>query len=621
MPSRTEVTMNTSSRTSRSRPAAGVCLLGLAARGETPRRTESGEAPGWQGAKSEHIGSYVSDEQHSQAVCIAARMQWGFCCGLLGLGAALLAGCAAPEPPEPVDWTVSVLAEGSPLHATNGMYFGPDGRLHVVSASSATIAAVDKESGEVLERWGPEVGLRGPDDITFGSDGSMYWTEFAFGDVGKRTPDGTISVIASPGLGVNPITFSDDGRLFVSRCALGHELYEIDPDGDDEPRLITDELGPGCGLNGMDWGPDGRLYGPRPTGREVMRVDVDRGTFESVATGFRAPVALKFDSQNRLHVLDSGTGEVFRVDIETGEKQLAGQTAPSADNLVFDADDRLFVSSYAHSFILEVLGPEENRTVMAGGPSFPSGLAWLPGSGGAGRLFLADRRALRELHPETGEEIHNVVGNNTDVGEAMTAYPYGGQLLLGGATTVSIWDPDGDRLVQRFEGFEETSDVLALGDDIIVSEYATGSVLRFNPSAPDARTVLASGLDEPAGLAAHGSDLYVADRSGSLLQILDDGERLEPPRVVADGLAGPEGIAAGEDGALYVVEQEAGRVTQVDSETGAATPIAEGLTLDSLEQKSIGVTTSVGFLSDVTVGGGSLYVSSYAENRVYRIDR
>ena len=538
-----------------------------------------------------------------------------------GFGVALLAGCAAQDPPETVPWTVTVLAQGSPLHATNGMYFGPDGRLYVVSASSATVAAVDKESGEVLERWGPELGVRGPDDITFGADGSAYWTEFSFGDVARRTPDGTISVIASPGRGVNPITFSDDGRLFVSRCALGHELFEIDPEGRGEPRLITDQLGPGCGLNGMDWGPDGRLYGPRPAGREAVRVDVDRGRFETVAADFRAPVALKFDSQHRLHVLDSGTGEVFRVDIETGDKELVGQTAPSADNLAFDADDRLFVSSYAHSFILEVLGPEENRTVMAGGPSFPGGLAWLPGSGGAGRLFLADRRALRELDPRTGEELHNVVGNNTDVGEAMSAYPYGGQLLLGGATTVSIWDPVGDRLVQRFEGFEETSDVLALGDDIIVSEYETGSVLRFNPAAPDDRAVLASGLDEPAGLAAHGDDLYVADRSGSLLQVLNDGERLDPPRVVADGLAGPEGIAAGEDGALYVVEQEAGRVTQVDPETGAATPIAEGLRLDSLEQKSIGVTTAVGFLSDVTVGDGSLYVSSYAENRVYRIDR
>ena len=133
--------------------------------------------------------------------------------------------------------------------------------------------------------------------------------------------------------------------------------------------------------------------------------------------------------------------------------------------------------------------------------------------------------------------------------------------------------------------------------------------------------MVASGLEAPAGLAAHGGDLYVADRSGALLQVLEAGEPIEPPRVVTDGLAGPEGVAAGEDGMLYVVEQEAGRVTQVDPETGATTLVADGLTLDSLEQKSIGPTTSVGFLSAVAVGdNGSLYVSSYAENRVYRID-
>ena len=540
---------------------------------------------------------------------------------IVGFSVALLIGCAAPDPPEPPAWTVTVLAEGGPLHATNGMYFGPDGRLHVVSASSATVAAIDPESGAVLERWGPETGVQGPDDLTFGPDGSVYWTDFAFGDVGRRTPDGTTTVIASPGPGVNPITFSDDGRLFVSQCALGDQLFEIDPDGIEEPRLISDQLGPGCGLNGMDWGPDDRLYGPRPSAREVVRVDVDRGTFETVASGFRSPVALKFDSQDRLHVLDSRTGEVVRVDVATGDKEFVGRVAVGSDNLAFDADDRLFVSNFAHSSIFEVIGPETNRTVIAGGVSFPGGLAYLPTTGGAGRLFLGDRRALRELDPDTGAEVHVVTGNASDVGEALSAHPYGAQLILSGATTVSIWDPDGDRLVARFEGFEQAIDALVLGDDIIVSEYETGSVLRFDPASPDARTVLASGLEAPAGLAVHGGDLYVADRSGTLLQILDDGERIEPPRVVASGLAAPEGIAAGEDGALYVVEEDAGRVTQVDPETGAATLVADGLTLQSLEQKSIGGSTSVGFLAGIAVGDGSLYVSSYAENRVYRIDR
>ena len=159
----------------------------------------------------------------------------------VGLSVALLIGCAAPDPPEPAEATVAVLAQGGPLHGSNGIYFGPDGRLYVSSLSSAAVAAVDPESGAVLDRWGPEDGVKGPDDLTFGPDGSMFWTDFAFGDVGRRTPDGTTTVVASPGLGVNPITFSDDGRLFVSLCALGDQLFEIDPDIKGPGRQVSNQ--------------------------------------------------------------------------------------------------------------------------------------------------------------------------------------------------------------------------------------------------------------------------------------------------------------------------------------------------------------------------------------------
>ena len=536
----------------------------------------------------------------------------------LGLCVTLLIGCGAPEPSQPTGPTVTVLSQGGPLHGTNGVMFGPDGRLYVASISSPAVVALDPESGAILERWGPEEGVKGPDDVAFGPDGSMFWTDWAFGDVGRRTPDGTTTVVASPVPGVNPITFSDDGRLFVSQCGPGDQLFEIDPEGIEEPRLIGDQLSRGC-VNGMDWGPDDRLYGPRMSSNEVVRVDVDSGTVETVASGFQRAVAVKFDSQGRLHVLDTGAGEVVRADVATGDTEVVGRVGVGSDNLAFDAEDRLFVSSFTDSYIVEVTGPETNRPVIAGGIGWPGGLAYVPTTGGSGRLFLADRRALRELDPATGAEVHAVTGFGSDVGEVLSAHPHGAHLILSSPTTVSIWDPDGDRLVARFEGFEKAVDALPLGDDIIVSEYETGSVVRFDPASPDARAVIASGLEEPAGLAVHGGDLYVADRSGTLFQILDDGESLDPPRPVASGLAGPEGIAADDNGTLYVVEEDAGRVTQVDPVTGAATPVVDGLTLHGVEQ-NIGETTPVGFLAGIAVGDGSLYVSGYPENRVYRID-
>jgi sugar lactone lactonase YvrE len=537
----------------------------------------------------------------------------------VALSVTLVVGCAASGPSAPGEATVTVFAQGGLLHGSNGVIFGPDGNLYIASVSSSTVLGVDPESGEVVERWGPEQGVSGPDDLIFGPDGSLFWTDILVGDVGKRLPDGTTSVVASPGPGVNPITFSDDWRLFVSQCFLGDHLFEIDPNGLEEPRLISDQLGPGCGMNGMDWGPDGKLYGPRWFHGEVARIDVDSGDLETVATGFGIPAAVKFDSEGRLHVLDTQVGEVVRVDIVTGEKEVVGRPGVAKDNLAFNADDRLFVSSFSDSSILEVIGLDTNRVVVPGGISTPGGLAYLPSSAGSGRLFVADGGALRQLDPSTGTEVHTVQGFVTDLGLAHSAHPRGEHLVITAGATVTIWNPDTDEVVSRFESFDRAVDALAFGEDIIVSEFGTGSVVRFSPDAPDTRTTLASGFEQPAGLASHDGDLYVADRTGAVFQILNDGEVLDMPRPVVIGLAGPEGIAVAEDGSLYVVEVDAERVTWVDPESGATSLVADGLNLSGLEREAISEATPIAYLSGIAIGDGSLFVSNYPENRIYRI--
>ena len=537
-------------------------------------------------------------------------------CSVAAAGFLLLSVAEAPRASEQTGPTVTVLAQGGPLHGTNGIMFGPDGRLYIASVVSSAILSIDPESGDAVDRWGPDEGVKGPDDLAFGPDGSLYWTDIAGGEVGRRAPDGTTSIVGAPGPGANPITFSDDGRLFVSQCFLGDVLFEIDPGGDREPRVINDELGPGCGLNGMDWGPDGKLYGPRWFRGEVARVDVDSGAVESVATGFRIPAAVKFDSAGRLHVLDTQAGEVVRIDLESGTREVVGRPGTGLDNLALDRDDRIFVSSFMDGSIVEVTGPDTIRQVLPSHVNSPGGVAYTP----EGRLFLADGGALRELDPSTGESVHAAGALVTDVGQAMAVHPYGEHLVLTSPTTITLWDPDGDRLIARVEGFDEAVDALAYGDDIVVSEHGTGRVLRFDPDSPDRRTAIASGLSEPAGLAVHGGDLYVADRNGTVLQILDDGEVLATPRQVVSGLSGPEGIAAAEDGSLYVVEVEAGRVTRVDPESGAVAPIVDGLALSGPERRALGGTTSVGELAGIAIGDGALFVSAYRDNRVYRIE-
>ncbi len=124
-----------------------------------------------------------------------------------------------------------VIARGAPIHGANGLYFDRHDRLHIASVSGREIVVMDPDSGRILDRIGPERGVESPDDLTFGPDGSLYWTALLTGEVGKLTPDGKKVIVAQGLMGANPITFSEDGRLFVARDFMGDGLYELDPNG------------------------------------------------------------------------------------------------------------------------------------------------------------------------------------------------------------------------------------------------------------------------------------------------------------------------------------------------------------------------------------------------------
>lgn len=58
---------------------------------------------------------------------------------------------------------------------------------------------------------------------------------------------------------------------------MGDNVYEFDLIGEEEFCLIVDDLGFGCGFNGMDWGLDNRFYGLRWFVGEIVSLDVDFG--------------------------------------------------------------------------------------------------------------------------------------------------------------------------------------------------------------------------------------------------------------------------------------------------------------------------------------------------------
>ncbi len=533
--------------------------------------------------------------------------------------AALAAGCdeaASTDGAVEEEAAVRQIGASASFRGINGILFGPEGDLWLTSVVTPALARIDPESGEILENLGPADGAKSPDDLAFGQDGSVYWTDISNGEVAMRSPDGDTRIVAAPGVGVNPITFSDDGRLFVSQCFMDTRLFELDPQGVAEPRLIRDDLGPDCGLNGMDWGSaDGRLYGPRWFRGEVARVDVDSGELETVADGFEVPAAVKFDSLGRLHVLDSLRGEVIRLG-EDGGREVVASVQSGLDNFAFNEEDRLFISSFADGFIVEAVSPNENRLVLAGGLNMPGGVA-LIGGAESRRLVVADFFALRQLDPATGEElsvVRDVIGFS-DIGTSMSVHATAdGQLVLTSwfDNAVRLWDPDADALVQIVDGLAQPIDAVLFEGEIVVSQWGAGNVIAFSPENPEQKRVLVDGLSGPAGLTAADGALYVADNlAGTLHRVGNDGAEL-----VAEGLDQPEGLAAA-NGSIYVVEAGNGRVTAINPANGESATVAGPL---ELHVPPSGAFPNTMLFNGIATDGQTAWVSGDAANTVYVFD-
>jgi sugar lactone lactonase YvrE len=544
---------------------------------------------------------------------------------LLSAVSALPASAAAAEPRDPV------LARGAALHGANGVMFDRHDRLHIASVVGREIAVMDPRTGAILDRIGPDRGVEGPDDLTFGPDGALYWTSYFTGVVARRTADGTVSTVAQLAPGVGAITFSDDGRLFVAASfpvpGGVDALYELDPNGANPPRLIADRLG---GLNAMDWGSDGFLYGPLSARGQVVRVNVDSGAIALVAHGFGLPTAVKFDSRGRLHVADQRSvdqqrGEVVRVDLATGDTTVIAALEPGLDSLAFDSHDRLFVSSAQDGFIAEVEHDGEVRTVSRGGMILPGGVAALPRGDEHASVFVADLFSLRELDAQTGRQRgieRGFVGSSELLSPVFTVAPDGGNLLLSSAFVgaVQVWDPVAHAAVATYYGFAEPLNAIRFQGDLIVAEQG-GSVVRASGTNPAERATLAAGLGVPAGLAATEDDLWVGEwATGRVLQLVADGQLLARPRVVARHLAAPEGLAVAAGGSrLLVVESGAGRLLRIELATGRVTTVAEGLALGAQGIPGLAPTTW-GF-NGVAVGhSGAIYVSGDKANVLYRLD-
>lgn len=527
----------------------------------------------------------------------------------------------------PQNSVLKTLVRGAALNAANGIEIGPDGHLYVASVNAQAIIVMNKNNGKIIDRITD--GVQSPDDLVFGPDGSLYWTDILTGQVGRRTPDGQVTKQQFlPG--VNPIAFSDDGRLFVALDFLGDGLYEFDPELNAPPRTIIECPSGFClgFFNSFDFGPDGLLYGPLFALGQVIKVDVETGDYEVLADGFFNPAAAKFDPDGLLTVLDQ-SGGVFKVDPMTGDKTLFTTLEPGLDNMVFDEDGTLYMTNNDEGWVAEILPSGQARIISPGGMIVPQGIAVMEGSNNQDVVFEADIFSLRQFNGTSGQQENQYKGFLVPIpGQVSLTLPQnisasGDDLVIASffSSTVQVWNPESGVIADYASQVGAPIDAVRLSSgEIVVSDLALPSgigVYRLSDNSLVAPLVVASGL------ATDGETVWAADwATGNIVEI-DFSGGSPTTMIIANGLSFPEGIAIDNDGRLIVYETNGpvpfgdSRLTRIDLTTGEQTTLVEGL---QPKQGGLPGFPPMWFFDGVDVGpSGDIYIRGGEENVIHKI--
>lgn len=506
-------------------------------------------------------------------------------------------------------YEIQIIVPGSFFHGVNGITFDSKDNLYAGSVGGQSIYQVYTNTGEVKEFIGPPLGMA--DDLEFGPDGRIYYTSFLLGKLHRTSADGKVIALAEKLPGINSLAFNKEGRLFAAQVYMGDALYEIDLTGEKKTRKIIDKLG---GLNGFDFGPDNKLYGPLVYKEAIGRIDVETGKIEIVAEGFNGIVAVNFDSKGTLYAVEL-TGRVLQIDLNSGEKKQIAQTKPGIDNLAFDSQDRLFISIAHKNGIYEIdKKTGEAQTVVEGKLAGASGVAVANGMDGD-IVYLVDSYALKKVS-QTGNLSTLKKGlicisiSVSDQNLILTKWDFTG------SGSVQVIDRKTNEIVKIFKGFRAPSHALMMDDgSLVVTEIASGNILRVSGADGINCTVLAEGLRAPVCLAKAGNDAAFVTEviPGTVARI---NFKTGAKKIIASGLKNPEGVSMLPDGKLAVVETGKRRLVQIDPVSGAISPIAINL--------PVGFPAIPG-LPDMSISGvavsnsGTIYVTGDLENVLYKL--
>lgn len=514
------------------------------------------------------------------------------------------------QPTAASGYRIEQLVPDSPFCGVHGLGVDRQDRLYAGSVVAQQIYRVDTKTGAVTTEIAPPKGQA--DDMEFLPDGTLVWTAISQNAVRARRPDGEIVDLATDLVSVNSIAYREsDGRLFVAQVFGGDGLWELDPQGKKPRRNILKDIG---GLNGFDIGPDGMIYGPLWFKQQVVRINPDNGDMQVIAEGFHTPAAANFDSQWNLYVLDTGTGEVFKVDHETGEKTVFAQLKTSLDNLAIDSQGRIYVSNMADNAIHRI-DPKTGAVSEVIPPGLSCSMALdIATDGGEDTLYLADVFALRSIDGDTGKitDIGRAHAAGTHIGYPVFAGVGRNRLFSIGAEGMQVFDRDTGEAIEHWDGTPGLQQVEELPDGDLLALSAGTRLTRLDGNDFTKQTQVADGSSRIGDFFPAGENSIVLtypDKNQVVRLNLATGNE----EVINSTLEQPMGIAQLPDGKLAVMES-AGRVVAIPATASDKFSIIA-------ENIPVGLFPGMGIQSPGIVVGadGTLYAMSDRENAIYRI--
>lgn len=458
------------------------------------------------------------------------------------------------------------LVKDTPFGGANGATIAADGALYVVHTGDGTATRLDLKTMRARRFIPPYAGTYITDDITSDDKGNLYITGTTpvVGEVYRVDKNGVKTVIARGLTAPNGIQYNKrTGRLFVTECFQANRIFEVDPTGAKEPRLLVKEnVIPVPEGFGFDPDTNDLIVPDLGTGR-VLRINPDSGEIATIADKFAGPVALKVGPDKMAYIVEI-PGGVYRLSLDGQKREKLAQLPAGLDNLALTPEGRFFVTSYWNATVYEVAtdGSGKYKTLFPTGSNAINGVVWKNG-----KLWISDAIMIRGV--EKGAYAPTKL--NAWAGTHMP-------LPIGLA--------DGP------------------GDQLFWPDFVNGAIALGDPAKGEFKAI-AGGLNRPLAvvMSKDAPKVYVAEYgAGRITEVsLTDGAK----KTVAEGLEGPMALAL-VNGALYVAEGKPSRISKVDPATG---------------NKEVFVSSTVGKVGALADDGtGRLLALSGSAGKLFRID-